>query len=76
MLFSHFTHHRFRISQFRVLPRPPVVTHKRVKLCDPLLNLSKGSYPEAVGGGICDGFVHDNFQLEVVGDVISSVDVE
>ena len=47
-----------------------------VKFGDPRLNRSREIPPEAVGGGIFDGFLRDNFRQEITSDIISGVVVE
>ena len=54
----------------------PIVPDKPVKFRDSRSNLSREIPPEAVRGGIVDGFVQDNFRLEVISDVISGVVVD
>ena len=56
-----------------VADSPP---YKCVKFGDPRLHHSQEISPEAVRGGISDGFFHYNFQQEVVSDVISGLDLE
>ena len=53
----------------------PVDLDVPVKFRDHRLNRSREIPPKAVGGSIFNGFFLDNFRLEVVSDVISSVAV-
>ena len=50
----------------------PVVPDKCVKLHNTCLNRSRDIIPEVIGGGIFDSLFRNNFQPEVVSDVISS----
>ena len=52
-----------------------VVPNNHVKFGDPRLNRSREMPPEAVGGGIFDGFFRCSFRPEVVNDIISVANV-
>ena len=54
----------------------PIILDKNVKFCDPSLNHSQETPPEAVGGGIFDSFFRYNFRLQVDNDVIYGAAVD
>ena len=54
----------------------PVVSDTRAQFGDPRINLSRDIPPEAICGGIFEGFFRGSFRPEAVSDVVSAAVID